>query len=108
MTEHSKLPWSFGKNNDDYYIVETSEVDNNVNRGIALLEIPSYGPFIVKACNNHDKLVEALKNVIKLLESYMQEYEPDFNELPGPEEYQEAKALLQSLDSPLGEELGEK
>ncbi len=66
MSEHSKLPWIL----QDYYIRD------NANKPVAktffvqseLVKCEANASFIVHACNNYEKLVEALKYAKALLE----------------------------------------
>ncbi len=70
MTNHSELPWDVDATG--YYIGKV--YIGGVIEVAQILDMPypsagsreSNAAFIVRACNNHEKLVEALKKIIQL------------------------------------------
>ncbi len=89
MTKHTSLPWLIFESYDE---IKGPGIDSS-KAGISIIlfgtkhepdmgiqgrspkEAKANAKFIVKACNSHYKLLEALKDTLKLLEEIVQAFE---------------------------------
>ena len=63
MTEHSPLPWK--RHRPVYYADEAEQIFNDDNILIACYVRPKDAELIVRACNSHADLLEALERLFK-------------------------------------------
>jgi len=79
MARHTPLPWKVEQPNPDkpIFIVVSEEYGAVVQRAIGI-----DAKFIVQACNSHYELLEACKEMVRVLDTYGSEKpEPEFSRM---------------------------
>lgn len=91
--QHTPTPWMKVSHEDDEFIVVQKETYKpHFYNPVTEYMTEQNADFIVKACNNHDRLVEALDNLVSYMTEFVDVPESDIV-------FNEAKQLLTELKS---------
>lgn len=99
----SKLPWylinerGMGGQHDHFVITPDTKETWGQNKAVASLYLDDEhsgdnGKFIIKACNNHEKLLEVLNDLIKSINKEESLYSETYQSIS------KAKALLEEIE----------